>query len=382
MNIQTDRALIPAGSASVRYLTVTITAPARPQRNERPALHVALVLDRSGSMAGRKIEMARKAVEHAVRLLNERDRLALVCYDTEIDTLLGATAATPEAKALALSRLRTIDPRGSTDLCGGWLRGAHELGTPEPNTINRVLLLSDGLANHGETNPDTLAHRAAELSAKGIATTTFGVGADFDERLMSRLATEGGGRFYFIEQPAQIPDFFTSEIGEALEVVARDARLVIAGDAGVEIGCLNEFSAETTSGGVDLHVRLGDLVSAQTLTVVIAVRCAAQSEGDKAAVTLRLTDRDAALFPQPMVVEWRATDDATDAAQPVNNDVLIEVAQLLAARARAAALDANRRGDFNNATEILQGCGRELARPRPRRPPGRSPRRGARGRAG
>src|SRR6187399_2056790 len=80
------------------------------------------------------------------------------CYDTQIDTLLGATLATPEAKALALSRLRTIDARGSTDLCGGWLRGARELGTPEPNNINRVLLLSDGRANHGETNPDALAH--------------------------------------------------------------------------------------------------------------------------------------------------------------------------------------------------------------------------------
>ena len=258
MNIQTDRALLPAGKTAVRYLTVTITAPERARRHERPAVHAALVLDRSGSMAGRKIEMAKKAVDHAVRLLNERDRLAVVCYDTEIDTLLGATAATAEAKKLALTRLKAIDARGGTDLCGGWLRGAEEL-TPvaasaessqaEADTaLRRVLLLSDGQANQGETNPDVLARHAADLRAKGIATSTFGVGADFDEVLMSRLATEGGGHFYFIEHPAQIPDFLTSELGEALEVVARDARLVIAGGPGVEIGCLNEFPVETHAG--------------------------------------------------------------------------------------------------------------------------------------
>ena len=61
MNIQTDRAFIPAGTATVRYLTVTITAPARERRTDRPIAHVALVLDRSGSMAGRKIDMAKKA---------------------------------------------------------------------------------------------------------------------------------------------------------------------------------------------------------------------------------------------------------------------------------------------------------------------------------
>jgi Ca-activated chloride channel family protein len=375
VNIQTDRALIPAGATAVRYLTVTITAPARPQKTERPSVDVALVLDRSGSMAGRKIDNARKAVEHAVRLLNERDRLALVCYDTEIDTLLSSTPATPEAKTLALSRLRAIDARGSTDLCGGWLRGAEELtahggvspGSRQSGTdpsICRVMLLSDGLANHGETDSTALARHAADLRAKGITTSTFGLGADFDETLMSRLATDGGGHFYFIEQPAQIPDFFTSELGEALEVVARDARLVIAVDAGVEVACLNGFPVETTAGSaggaVDLHVRLGDLVSAQQLTVVIAVRCQPRADDGRATVTLRLADRDHALFPQPMPVEWRATNATADAAQPVNTGVLIEVARLMAERARAAALDANRRGDFAQATAILTAAAAEL----------------------
>ena len=370
MNIQTDRAFVPAGATTMRYLTVTVTAPARERRTERPAVQVALVLDRSGSMAGRKIEMARQAVDHAIRLLNERDRLALVCYDDQIDTLLGATMATPEAKALALSRLRAIDARGNTDLCGGWLRGAEQCapnpGTQEPRnpgTLTRVLLLSDGLANQGETDPAVLARHAAELRAKGIATSTFGLGADFDEELMSKLATEGGGHFYFIEQPAQIPDFLTSELGETLDVVARDARLVITGDPGVSIGCLNEFPATHVSvpgGAGEVHVRLGDLVSAQQVTVVVAVQGPAGVPGDRIAISARLTDRDHALFSQPMPIEWRVVDPAADAAQPVNSDVLVAAAGLIAVRARAAALQANRRGDFAGAAKILTSAAADV----------------------
>jgi Ca-activated chloride channel homolog len=357
MNIQTDRALVPAGATVVRYLVVTVTAPSRPRRAERPSVHIALVLDRSGSMGGRKLDLAKKAVGHAVQLLNERDRLAVVCYDDQIETLLGATAASAEAKTLAVERLRAIDARGSTDLCGGWLRGAQELesGAPASNddVIRRVLLLSDGLANVGETNPAALAQHATPLLARGITTSTFGLGADFDEELMSNLSASGGGHFYFIEKPVQISDFFLSEIGEALEVVARDARVVIAGAPGIEISCLNEFPVERRSGG-DVSIRLGDLTSEQEVTTIIGVRCTAGAIGSMLGISVRLADREHALFAEPMSVEWRVTDAIEDDAQPISAEVLIEVAKLLADGARTRALEANRRGDYDRAAEILR----------------------------
>ena len=117
-----------------------------------------------------------------------------------------------EAKTLAEKRLRSLDARGSTDLAAGWQAGAGQfLGNPssaQPAIVDadpaRVLLLTDGLANAGETNPDTLAATAADLRRRGVVTSTFGVGADFDEQLMSRIASAGGGHFYFIEQAAQM----------------------------------------------------------------------------------------------------------------------------------------------------------------------------------
>jgi Ca-activated chloride channel family protein len=359
MNIQTDRAKVAAGTPAVRFCTVTITAPpAAPVagRAERASSNVAFVIDRSGSMAGSKLEMVKRAVDHAFRLLHERDRLALVCYDHEVDVLLGGAPASGEAKTMAGARMRAIDARGNTDLSAGWQAGARELrtirGSAGSDSVARVLLLSDGLANQGETNPDALAASAETLRNEGITTSTFGVGADFDEHLMSRIATAGGGHFYFIEQAAQIPDLFTSELGEALDIVARDAQLIVRDTGGADTECLNEFPVIRR--GDELCIRLGDLTSEQQVTLVLATRIPPQALGDSAGISLRLADRERVLFAQPLDVAWQVVDADADRAQPINRDVIVAAATMLAERAKAEALAKNRAGDFDGARAVLE----------------------------
>ena len=104
---------------------------------------------------------------------------------------------------------------------------------------------------------------------------------------------------------------------------------------------------------MDLHVRLGDLVAGQIVTVVLAARVLARPIGAETALSVRLADRDQALFPQPMSVDWRVASAEDDAAQPLGIEVLVAVATQLAARARAAAVDANRRGGYDDAAKIL-----------------------------
>jgi len=353
MHIQTDRALIPA-TPSVRYLQVRVSAPPAPARtgDPRPPVDVALVLDRSGSMGGSKFSMARTAVQHAIRLLAPTDALAVVCYDDRVDTLLARTPASAEAKALALDRLAVTDARGATDLAGGWLQGAAELAADAPEARRRVLLLTDGLANRGLMDPAELDAAAQSLRAQGITTSTFGLGADFDEALLSRLATAGGGRFYFIEQASQIPDVFTSELGEALDIVARDATVDITAKEGVQCTLVNDRPAEAIPGGI--RVRLGDLVADQEVTFVIAVRITnPPALGAGVEVACRLSDADNALFNQPMFVDWAVVPDADDAAQPVNQDVVRAFAEALTTQALAQALEQNRHGRYDDARRIL-----------------------------
>lgn len=359
MNLQADRVFVPAGQPSTRYLIATVTAPMAGHISERPGLNVALVLDRSGSMAGQKISLAKRAVEQAIAVLDGHDRLAVVCYDNDVDTILANTPASGEAKALATNRLREVDARGSTDLHAGWQRGVDEVcADPKWSSMKRVLLLSDGLANHGETDPEVLAQRAAELRAKGVATSTFGLGADFDEVLMSRLAVEGGGHFYFIEHPAQIPDLLKSELGEALEVVAGDSRLITAASPGVEVTPLTGLRAKRRDS--EVQVLIGDMVSQQELTIVIALRIAPGTTDAGVVVSLRLTDAGGALFPEPMTIEFEVVDAARNQAQPVNIEVLVAVARQLSGMAREGASAANRRGDFQQARQVLAAAAAEV----------------------
>ena len=364
MNIQSDRAFLPAGRSARRHLVFRVTAPGKAQQSERPAVNVAVVLDRSGSMAGRKFALARQAVAHAAQLLSERDRLSVVCFDHEVETLLESAPVTAGVRAQVAERLTAIEPRGNTDLHRGWTTGAAQVkpaaAPPDiqrDDVVRRVLLLTDGQANCGETSPDLLASTAAELAQAGVATTCFGLGADFDEQLLARISREGAGRFYYIEAPQQIADYFTSELGEALEVVARDAVLEIAGGPGVVFTCLNDFRVDVSHKGAFLRMHLGDLVAEQQVIVVVS----ADFEPTGASVrpvAARLGDRDGVLYPKPMDIDWRVVSVEEDAAQPVSAEVVTEVALLYAASARATAVAANRAGDFAVARRcIREGVG-------------------------
>ncbi|MFN8566275.1 MAG: VWA domain-containing protein [Kouleothrix sp.] len=108
-----------------------------------------------------------------------------------------------------------------TDISGGWLTGCREVAAYQAvEGIHRALLLTDGLANRGIIDIEELAQYARELRRRGVATSTFGVGLDFNEQLLEALA-EQGGHFYYIERPEQIPTVFRRELGELLTVVTR-----------------------------------------------------------------------------------------------------------------------------------------------------------------
>lgn len=352
LSIRTDRRLIRAQARSNRYVLVSFTAPQAPRREQRRPVNVAFVLDRSGSMSGEnKFHLARRAVEQSLRMLQPEDRFSLVVYDESIDVLARSTHATASATRQALNALSAIHPRGSTDLCSGWMKGCEQVAQfVRDESISRALLLTDGLANHGIMDRPTLARHSSELRQRGVSTSTFGVGVDFDERLLRDMAHEGGGNFYFLENAQQIPDLITSELGEALEVVIPRAAIEIEIPRRADAEVLNRFRSST--GDNLLRIELGDVVSGQEVEVLVRMNFPQGEIGARVSTRAALAGGTAAIHSDE--VEWTYAGHAENDGQPRDREVDRRVAEMYAARARADATEANRHGDFATARRVLE----------------------------
>jgi Ca-activated chloride channel family protein len=357
-----DRRLVRPNARSHRFVLVELTAPSAPRRLERAAVNLAFVIDRSGSMSGAKLALAKQAVEAAIARLDDRDRFSIVAYDDVIETVVDSTPASAEARRNAIARLAAVDARGSTDLGGGWFRGCEQVATHlSTEGIDRVLLLTDGLANRGITDATELAHHAAELRARGVSTTTFGVGNDFDEALLQAMADSGGGHFYFVADAAQIPDHIASEVGETLEVVARDAELEILAGEGVEVESISPHRLDGR--GTRSIVALGDLVSDQVVDVVLRLTFPYGQLGRETGLIIAVRDRDGAFEAAGIGdarLTWVWADDRANDAQPRDTDVDRAVARQFAARARQEAVRENKAGDYERARRVLEGTARRI----------------------
>jgi Ca-activated chloride channel family protein len=357
-----DRRLIRANHKSQRFVFVELTAPPATQARKRPPVNLAFVLDRSGSMSGGKLELAKRAVEEAIGRLDAHDRFSVVVYDEVIDVAVETTPASAEARHNAVTRLASIEARGSTNLGEGWLRGCEQVAAHlSSEGVDRCLLLTDGLANVGVTNSEELAHHATELRARGVSTTTFGVGNDFDEQLLQAMADAGGGHFYYIADAAQIRDHIASEVGETLEVVARDVELEFTVADGVQVEPISPHPAHAR--GSRAIVVLGDLVADQAVDVVLRLTFPYGQVGRETGVILAVNDSEGvfgSLGANEARLTWAYADNASNDAQPRDTEVDRAVARMFASRARQEALFRNRAGDYIHARWALDATARRI----------------------
>lgn len=359
LSVRTDRTLIRPTYHSGRYVVAEITGPPAPAARRRPPASIAFVLDRSGSMSGEKIRLVKEAVRQGIDRLAPDDRFAVVVYDDAIDVVAGSTLATTDARRRALEALSSIDARNTTNLAEGWLRGAEQVAAhPAVEGVDRVLLLTDGLANVGITDPVELERHARELRARGVSTSTFGVGQDFDERLLVAMADAGGGAFRYIANAGQIPDYIAGEVGEVLEVTARDVSLVITSPDRVAVEPVTPYPVETRSGRT--VVRIGDLVADQAVRVVLRLRFPLGETGREVGAGFELVGRDGALGQAARTIAWTYAPNSANEVQP--RDVAVDrvVARTYADRVLREVVRWNREGDYERARRELGAVAKRI----------------------
>lgn len=352
---QIDLIPLRAAAASDRPTTldvlVRITPPVVEVSSARPTLNLGLVIDRSGSMDGEKMRFAREAAAFAVEQLLPQDRISVTIFDDQVETIVPSTLA--EGKAAILRAIGQIRPGGSTALHEGWRQGGIQVSQHlDPERLNRVIILSDGLANVGETNPDRIATDVHGLSRHGVSTTTMGVGDDYNEDLMESMARSGDGNYYYIQSPDQLPAIFESELRGLMTTVGTRVSLGLTGASEVTVAdVLNDFDRTPTG-----RHQLPNLLMGSPVEAVVRLRVPAMAaEGEVLTVRVawddpRQAERQFQLASLRLPVVTAAEYDAL----PEHAEVARQVAVLMAARARQEAVRALDRGDRALAQETLR----------------------------
>lgn len=354
-----DRPAVATGKGET-YLVVTLKTASPKMHAKRPAVDVAFVIDRSGSMTGTPLDLAKQGVMAALKQLNDGDGVSVVAYD-HIPVSVSPLTPTTATHRMHLTRtLREMETGGSTNLFGGWRLGCEQLAHPEfrmAGRIRRTILLTDGLANVGVLDPQQISWHVARQHQAGITTSTLGLGTGIDETLLAGMAEAGGGNFAFVEHPQNLPDFFARELGEALSVVASAAKLTLTLPNGVRARLLNPFPVERT--GKRLSIALGDLPAGMSLDLVFSITTRAKTEGVFAPLGLdaewnRVGSEDASERATVPIDALMAVSPADFASMPRDERASEAVARMITDDARRTALQHYRSGDVSAAQSVLQ----------------------------
>jgi Ca-activated chloride channel homolog len=352
-SIRLEHTLLAVEREHEVHVMLELTTPPLPGDEQRQPLRLALVLDRSGSMAGSKLEVAKRCAAWLVGRLAPTDELALVDYDDRARLLVPLR---PVAGKDALRALGEIEPGGSTNLSGGWLAGLEQLR----GGGGKILLLSDGLANVGVTDRDWLAEVARNAARDRIGTSTIGFGADFDEDLLTAMADAGGGNAHFAETPDAAPGIFADEIDGLTRLAAQNVSVEIRPCAEVEVlGILNEYPQVVVDGGV--RASLGDSYAGESRRVVFELQIPLLAElglARVADVVVRYVSVGDEIVEHtvtvPVVANLVSADEA--AAGEPDLEVREEALVLGAARARNEAIRLADEGSYEAARENLRAA--------------------------
>lgn len=356
---QLDRTCISPSGGEL-YLLVTLAAPEMKAPGGRPPLNLAAVVDRSGSMAGAELFFTKQALRFLVDQMAEADRLAIVTYDHEVRVPF-ASQPVVHKDAVKLM-VDGITAGGTTNLSGGLATGMQQIRPHAgADRVSRVLLMTDGLANAGVTDPDVLVGWARAWREQGLGLSTMGVGPGFNEDLLVALAEAGGGNFHFIEDPDQIPKIFEEELQGLLQVAAQGLQLTIEAEPGVAVSGMLGYRPEGTPHRA--VVTLPDLYAAEVKHVLVRLAVAAPpANGKLARVVLHYLPAVAGGHPGTIEAEvsLAVTDDPARLSEPPNEAVMRQVRLSEASAAWDEAVDLADRGDLRGAAIRLFRAAEEL----------------------
>ena len=359
--------ILPTGSDRI-YLRLSLKGIAQVRSEHRMPVNIALVLDRSGSMKGRRLARAKEAAAMALDRLGLDDVVSIVAYNHNVDVLVPATRARSHARLKW--PIEGLTASGRTALYAGVKEGGRQvLEYSDLRRVSRVILLSDGLANVGPSKPAELAELGAKLAQDGISVTTIGLGLQYNEDLMAKLALASDGNHAFARTPDDLVRIFNSEFGDVLSVVAQDVVIHIDCLPGFEPRRI--FGRKATISGSRISLKLNQLYASQEKYVIVELARqgvaprSAQALGSAPIAAVRVDYMGMGKSTRVRTersVAARYTQSPEAARRSINKRVMAQVVTQIATLRSEKAVILRDKGDIAGARALLEKNAKYLGR--------------------
>jgi Ca-activated chloride channel family protein len=327
----------------------------------RPTLNMALVIDRSGSMAQQgKLVYARKAAKILVEGMKSSDLLAVVEYDDRVNVLWPKSPV--ESPSLIKQQIDSLTPRGSTNLTGGMMKGVDEvLKGMDKNYLNRVILLSDGLANQGITNPVEIKALVRDAKRKGVYITTMGLGANYNEDLMQAIAESAAANYYFIENPNQMKRIFREEMSILFTTVAKDVKIIYTPVPGIKK--IDVFGFPFKQKGDLIEIEQEDFYSEESRTFLLRLSIEPQNLGKMELGKLTLSYKDIIADKDRTIekhISVTVIEDKEKVAKASDKKIVVEAALLESEKEHEDYVRLYEKGKMKDSLKGIRGLADKL----------------------
>jgi Ca-activated chloride channel homolog len=326
---------------SETFLMLNVRAAAEELVSTPAPVNLSIVLDRSRSMEGQRLENAIAAARGMIRRLRDGDTVSVVTYNTETEVVVPATVLDARSRDDLLFALRSIEAQGHTCVSCGIEMGLATMGT-RPG-VSRMLLLSDGEANAGIRDVAGFQRLAEQARSRDVAISSIGVDVDYNERVMFAVAQASNGRHYFVENEAGLPRIFDEELDSLVRTVATRAEVELDLAPGVQV--LEVMDRSFTRDGNRIFVPFGAFAQGDDKTLLVRLRVPRGDVGERAVAEVRmryedltrarpgdcqgslvaqLTDQASRVSPLDALVESRIARSETSAALQRANELFAE----------------------------------------------------------
>ena len=327
------------------------------ENGNKKNLNLSIVLDKSGSMSGQPFIEAKKAAAMIIEKLRPTDIISVVAYDDQVDLVVPSTECVD--KTNIIRALNSVEVSGSTNLHGGWLMGAEQVALKKSNnSINRVLLLSDGNANVGLITPTEIATQCSKLSEKGVTTSTYGLGYHFNEELMVKMANSGLGQSYYGQTSQDLMDPFNEEFQTLVNTVATEIKVKEEHPAFINVELMNNYQRSE-----DIY-RLPDLAEGGEGWALFKIKINQSNISDQKIEVLRcnVSYRDTEGNIQnkgPVKIVLEPVNANAFEMVAEDEKVSLRMSEILVAKIQERAREAAQLGDWNTVSYLLDEARKE-----------------------